>query len=285
MANTADEDAEIALLHSMQAGDNEWSAGVEESEGVTEEQDGLPAITEYNEAIQEVTQEHISNSGTPMGDSESLPVPTTVSAAESRASSTAPKKPRTVGGFIADSDSEDEVETPAVAGKLSPIVTETPAISVPQSPLRASVQPDVPQSNVSAEGALSAGVVTNLAAVIPDTGSENVVQPPQTLPVPVPNGPVSSSKARLPHDKVGILEDRIKEDPRGDMDAWLSLIAEHRKRNKLDDARAVYERFFKVFPTAVSHVFITIECKLIMLGGRLGCVCRDGVEQRQLLCG
>ena len=30
-------------------------------------------------------------------------------------------------------------------------------------------------------------------------------------------------KARLPHDTLGILEDRIKEDPRGDVDAWLSL--------------------------------------------------------------
>lgn len=280
----ADADAEIALLHSMQAEDNEWNAGAEESEGVTEEQVGLPASTEYNEAIQEVTQEPISNSGTPMGDSESLPVPTTVSTTESRASSAAPKKPRTVGGFIADSDSEDEATMPAAPGKLSPPATETPAISVPQSPSRASVQPDLSQSNVSAEGASSAGVVTNLAAVIPDTGSENVVQPRQTLPIPVSNGAVSFNKARLPHDKVGILEDRIKEDPRGDMDAWLSLIAEHRKRNKLDDARAVYERFFKVFPTAVSRVSVGINSKLIVPGGHLGCLCRDGVEQRQLLC-
>jgi len=35
------------------------------------------------------------------------------------------------------------------------------------------------------------------------------------------------------------------------LDAWLSLITEHRKRNKLDDARAVYDRFLKVFPHAV----------------------------------
>ena len=59
-------------------------------------------------------------------------------------------------------------------------------------------------------------------------------------------------KARLPHDKIGILEDRIKEDPRGDLDAWLSLIGEHRKRGKLLDARNTYERFLKVIPTAVS---------------------------------
>ena len=58
-------------------------------------------------------------------------------------------------------------------------------------------------------------------------------------------------KARLPHDKVGLLEDRIKEDERGDMEAWLSLIGEHRRRGKLDEARKIYERFFAVFPSAV----------------------------------
>ena len=67
--------------------------------------------------------------------------------------------------------------------------------------------------------------------------------------------PLSASlpRARLPHDKVGLLEDRIKEDARGDMDAWTSLIAEHRRRGKVDDARKVYERFFVVFPSAVGY--------------------------------
>lgn len=60
-------------------------------------------------------------------------------------------------------------------------------------------------------------------------------------------------KARLPHDRIGILEDRIKDDPRGDTDAWLSLIAEHRKRGKLEEARKAYDRFLTVFPWAVSH--------------------------------
>ena len=62
----------------------------------------------------------------------------------------------------------------------------------------------------------------------------------------------SAPKARLPHDTIGILEDRIKEDQRGDLNAWLELMAEYRKRGKLDDARSIYERFFVVFPSAVS---------------------------------
>ncbi|KAI9799008.1 MAG: hypothetical protein M1825_004904 [Sarcosagium campestre] len=60
-------------------------------------------------------------------------------------------------------------------------------------------------------------------------------------------------RARLPHDRVGILEDRIKEDPRGDTDAWLNLLDEHRKRHKLDEARSTYERMLKVFPMAAEQ--------------------------------
>lgn len=59
-------------------------------------------------------------------------------------------------------------------------------------------------------------------------------------------------RKRLPQDLVGQLEDRIADNPRGDVDAWLSLIEEHKRKGKFDDARAVYERFFVIFPQAVS---------------------------------
>ncbi len=111
--------------------------------------------------------------------------------------------------------------------------------------------------------------VPNLAAVLPDTGasSHNVPTaiPTETLPAPQVTQPEPSPsqkplvtagaapKARLPHDRIGILEDRIKEDPRGDLDSWLSLIGEHRKRGKVNDAQNVYERLFAVFPQAVSR--------------------------------
>ena len=68
--------------------------------------------------------------------------------------------------------------------------------------------------------------------------------------------PLTSSvlpKARLPHDTIGILEDRIKEDPQGDVIAWLDLIREHRQRGKLDDARAVYDRFLTLFPSSAEQ--------------------------------
>ncbi|EEP82625.1 conserved hypothetical protein [Uncinocarpus reesii 1704] len=71
--------------------------------------------------------------------------------------------------------------------------------------------------------------------------------------IPATPTPTPVAKGRLPHDRVGILEDRIQADPRGDIEAWLELISEHRSRNKLDSARQVYERFFKVFPWAADE--------------------------------
>ena len=63
-----------------------------------------------------------------------------------------------------------------------------------------------------------------------------------------------SARTRLPHDTIGILEDRIKDDAKGDTNAWLSLIDEYKKRGKIDEIRKVHERFFAVFPQAVSSL-------------------------------
>lgn len=135
-----------------------------------------------------------------------------------------------------------------------------------------SIQNDVqdqPPSKVVQSGI--SHTVPNLAAVLPDTGASSHIIPTaiptKTLPAPQvtqsePSStekpiapPVVAPRARLPHDRIGILEDRIKEDLRGDLDAWLSLISEHRKRGKVNDARNVYERFFTVFPQAVRFHF------------------------------
>lgn len=58
-------------------------------------------------------------------------------------------------------------------------------------------------------------------------------------------------KSRLAHDVVGILEDRIKDDPRGDTTAWLDLIEEYKSRNKDELVRETYQRYLEVFPLAV----------------------------------
>lgn len=80
-------------------------------------------------------------------------------------------------------------------------------------------------------------------------------QPPVSLQT---NGqvPSTTTSQRLPHDKVGQLEDRIAEDPKGDVEAWRLLISHYRDKNQLDNARDVYRRFFEVFPSAVRvHFF------------------------------
>lgn len=130
----------------------------------------------------------------------------------------------------------------------------------------------------SAPAAFQNGVsssVLNLSAVPPAAGVASPVdtaaKPAQPLSAPQIAEPLSAAtdqavtpsiatpKVRLPHDRVGILEDRIKEDPRGDLEAWQNLVGEHRKRGKIEDARKVYERFIAVFPSAVSTDFAFIK--------------------------
>ena len=142
-------------------------------------------------------------------------------------------------------------------------------VSANNVPIQNNVQ-EKSTSNVIQNGANDS--ISNVAAVISDAkasphtdlaskSSEIPQAPPvseKTLPKQQPTTPtISAPKARLPHDRIGLLEDRIKDDPRGDLDAWLSLIEEHKKRAKLDDARNVYERFFSIFPFAVC----LIQCR------------------------
>ena len=110
----------------------------------------------------------------------------------------------------------------------------------------------VPQSTNPSEKPVAASKLSNIQTIRSPHEEKETTSTPLSASLP---------RARLPHDKVGLLEDRIKEDPRGDVDAWTSLITEHRRRGKLDDARKVYERFFVVFPSAVSRSLISLYFK------------------------
>jgi cleavage stimulation factor subunit 3 len=132
-------------------------------------------------------------------------------------------------------------------------VTQTPSNTLPSPDTSidkaAQVQgsQDVPDSapNGAAVSSSSGAVAPSQSSAVPiSTGAKAAV-------ASVSSSSISHPKERLPQDRVGIFEDRIAEDPRGDIDAWLSLISEHTQRNKLDEARAVYDRFFAIFPTAV----------------------------------
>jgi cleavage stimulation factor subunit 3 len=131
-----------------------------------------------------------------------------------------------------------------------------------------SVSSIVSVGDVAANG--SAEVSTNtppLIAIPKDESTENSTptpttpattqSPPKSVPVsqsaPTQKSTTGGKRKRLPQDLVGQLEDRIAGDPKGDVDAWLSLVEEHKRKGKFDDARKVYDRFFQIFPQTVSY--------------------------------
>ena len=130
------------------------------------------------------------------------------------------------------------------------------------SPSLAAVVPSPPSNVTPADPAPQDSTMTNghtnptiqEAEVQPDvTGTSTAAE---SKPQPSNEATAVSlalPKARLPHDTVGILEDRIKEDPVGDIAAWLDLIKEHRQRGKIDDARSVYDRFLIQLPSAAEQ--------------------------------
>jgi len=89
----------------------------------------------------------------------------------------------------------------------------------------------------------------------PSTAPTPVTAPTNGTAQPQTTNPQPVVMQRLPHDKVGILEDRIKSDPKADTDAWLSLIAHYKEKEQYDNVRKVYQRFFDVFPTAVRTTY------------------------------
>lgn len=197
------------------------------------------------------------------------------------------KPPRTKGGFVDESEDDEEDEGPVKAGSA---LLNAPAVSLSPKPERsATLSPSNAQNQQHNVSSLSAqNEVVPAGAVLPSAlaVSDFVSQPPASnAATPAPDAPtkpavpaaaaanlhaapsarqslaptpVASSlpKPRLPQDRVGIFEDRIAEDPRGDIEAWLNLIDEHRKRHKYVEARAAYDEFFKVFPNAVRILLV-----------------------------
>ncbi|KAJ5158581.1 RNA-processing protein HAT helix [Penicillium coprophilum] len=205
----------------------------------------------------------------------STPVP--ASAAEAQ------PKTRTIGGFEVDDDEDDEgdaeYEPPAVLGGEDASAMPVTMSEDPSSGnAMQNTSPDV-SSHQAEQGPASGPDVANSSyspVLVPNIDPSSVpgqshwaAQDLQsatiqnsTVPTSVPDSP--ASKGRLAHDRVGMLEDRIREDPRGDIPAWLELIAEHRGRSRLDSARDTYERFLKLFPMAADQwvAYATMESEL-----------------------
>lgn len=273
MAADADQEAEESPEQSPISEHNEMQDEREEEE----EYDPDSAFAEPVEdarpsSVQPVsTTESANNTPQPDAASALKPQPTDASAAP-----TPSKQPRTKGGFVDESE-DDEDEMPVAKPKVGSAllnaagVAETPQRSVTESPNNTHAPQAMP--SISAQDQAVPGVPSLPVAVPDNVSSFAVTLPNSSTPVPdatktgiaaqsnvasastsVSKTPTSAAlpKPRLPQDRIGIFEDRIAEDPRGDTEAWLSLIDEHRKRHKIEDARAVYDRFFQVFPSAVS---------------------------------
>jgi cleavage stimulation factor subunit 3 len=178
---------------------------------------------------------------------------------------------RVKGGFVIEDEDEDDGDVPntatanglanganaAASSDLQRSLTGTP------SNANVSLQSTKVEDSSATQDNTSTAVSLNAPAVPTDSRAAS------STPLPKPDSPpaagpsddqrtasISLPKVRLPQDRIGQLEDRIAEDPRGDVDAWLELINEHRIKNRLDDARNVYTRFFALFPSAVSKFHV-----------------------------
>jgi cleavage stimulation factor subunit 3 len=244
MASDATDNANAQLGGSTSWGSNEWSGKAEINESNIdsgEQQEEYPAMQtdptsddsdnegDIDEDSAEYDPESVEISTTEYNPESiiTMPAPPVVEErSASNGSSRPTKKPKTAGGFIVGS-SDDEDETPALpAGALKPNPNPMP----PQAP----VQPPSQQATPTQDA---------------------LILPSQTM-----NGSVSTAahivggpnpKSRLPADVVGMLEDRIKDDPKGDTEAWFALIEEQKRRHKIEDTRNTYERFLAIFPQAV----------------------------------
>lgn len=190
------------------------------------------------------------------------PLISTATSTMSQPSTPAQQIPKLRGGFEVDDDDGDaqdnsleEAQDDDVYGLGAPTdlngssdthgaldrSSKSPAQEngITQVPVQATdSSTDVPSSIVSNNAQLQSTATSNgVGTVFAD----------QTLPDPMSALP----KSRLAHDVVGMLEDRIKDDPRGDTSAWLELIEEYKSRNKDDLVRKTYERYLEIFPLAV----------------------------------
>ena len=276
------DDAELAFLRSQEQEYDPsaaWPAADDQApaDNDDEEYDPSNAIMdtaqEPAQSEQPASMPESAANSPPSADNQGENGVNTVSAETSAAPASA-KQPRTIGGFV--DESEDEEEEPVAAPKMAALLraseaAETPQRSVTNTPNNTLPTPDVQLHSAQDQGAssVSASVAVNeptlSIASVPVNGTTPVpdatkpadlltIDPARQATASVTPVPPSASlpKARLPQDRIGILNDRIQEDPRGDIEAWLGLIEEQRKRHKHDEAREVFNRFLDQFPTAVS---------------------------------
>ncbi|KAK3068323.1 mRNA 3'-end-processing protein rna14 [Teratosphaeriaceae sp. CCFEE 6253] len=162
----------------------------------------------------------------------SLPGSTAAATVAPPASLTLPVLP----AAIASSHALSSEQLAAEQSTATSLTADTAAITPPQ-----------PQHDASdGKQALSPPTA---AAQIPATPqpSTNGISAPSALET-IPAALTISTSQRLPHDKVGRLEDRLKADPKADVEAWWTLLQHYRDKDQLDNARSVFTRMLEVWP-------------------------------------
>ncbi|KAK4497485.1 hypothetical protein PRZ48_011936 [Zasmidium cellare] len=150
-------------------------------------------------------------------------------------------------GAVAASEAQDVSlsSAPQDTATLSTSLNGSTTVHVP-----ASTSPSLPDPSVQQplpdQGKTISPAASAQASVAPTP------QPPAVAAAPGPstaqtNGATSQPPARLPHDKVGQLEDRIRDDPKGDIEAWMTLVEHYTDKGQYDQVRVVYDRFLSVF--------------------------------------
>ncbi|WPG97801.1 Hypothetical protein R9X50_00058200 [Acrodontium crateriforme] len=180
-------------------------------------------------------------------------------------------KPKTIGGFIVEDDDEDDEEAavprPPQAGGAESMQSGLDVVGASKMRnvlLASAPTTDSAALHASSSTRLNGSAATPVFDVTPSAsfqsmdaaqGKANISANSTTqLAASASNIPTQQvpSSMRLPHDVVGRLEDRIKDEPKADTDAWTQLLAHYRAKDQIDNVRKVYERFLDVFPTSVT---------------------------------
>ncbi|KAJ8121153.1 hypothetical protein ONZ43_g2328 [Nemania bipapillata] len=244
MASDEADNTDAQLSGNAPWADNSWSGNAEANGSIMEagdQEDGysIPQEGPTSEGSEDAVDNDENDEDSAEYDPESVEITTTaynpesvittppLPVSEERSNSTNTSRPVKKPGFImGSSDDEDDAPTPP-PNPLKPAPSNMQPRAYTQSPLQ--------QTNVSEEAAplhpSHAGNGTIAAIDHPAISSTN-------------------TKLRLPADVVGMLEDRIKEDAKGDIEAWFALIEEQKRRHKIEDTRNTYERFLEIFPQA-----------------------------------